>query len=281
MLTKTKCAMKNLLFSSCFLLLSIASSPGQIKQFPPLDDITERELVSDHRVLPYPPTQERDIFWEKRIWQIIDTRTLKNLPFRYPEKPFFTVLTEEIKKGNITPYSADDDKFSRVLTPEEFNQILSTTDTVPIFDPETYEQHLQIVRNDINPEDIYLYRIKEIWWVDSRYSQLKVRILGIAPIKAVFDDQGNFRYYKPLFWIYYPEARHALARHRVFNPWNDASTLSWEDWIEMRFFDSWIIKESNVHDRRIEDYASGIEALREGQRIKDEIFNFEQDLWSY
>lgn len=273
--------MKNLSLICIWMLVPWAVSWAQVRQFPPLDDVTERTLISERRVLPYPPTHERDVFWEKRIWQIIDTRTLKNLPFRYPGMPFFTVLVQEIKEGNITPYSADDDKFSRVLTMEEFDQILSATDTVPTFDPETFEERLQIVRNDINPEDIYLYRIKEIWWVDSRYSQLKVRILGIAPIKAVLDELGNFRYFKPLFWIYYPEARQALARHRVFNPWNDASNLSWEDWLEMRFFDSWIIKESNVQDRRIEDYATGVDALLEGQRIKNEIFNFEQDLWSY
>jgi len=56
--------------------------------------------------------------------------------------------------------------------------------------------------------------------------------------------------------------------------------MSWEDWLEMRFFDSYIIKESNVHDRRLSDYLSSIEVLRKGEKIKEEVLNYELDLWS-
>ena len=57
---------------------------------------------------------------------------------------------------------------------------------------------------------------------------------------------------------------------------------SWEDVFEARYFNSYIIQESNVLDRRIDGYlTSGRERLLEAERIKQEIFNFEQDLWSY
>jgi gliding motility associated protien GldN len=270
---------KVFLLSGLLTLVSIGWSNAQ--NGVPLDDVTEKSLVATHPMLSYPHTDERDVLWEKRIWELIDIRTLKNQPFRYPPRPFIQILVDEIMNGNIRAYSTEDDKFSKELSPDEISELLASRDTVLTFDPETYEEQIQVVTNDLNPEDVYLYRLKEIWWVDSKYSQLKVRILGIAPIIEVTDDNGNFKYYKPLFWIYYPDARKVLARHRVFNPWNDACTLTWEDWLEMRFFDSVIIKESNVHDRRIEDYATGIDALLEGQKIKDEIFNFEQDLWSY
>ena len=259
----------------------IANAALHAQTNKPLDDFTERSLVASHPMLHYPYTDERDVFWQKRVWELVDIRTLKNLPFRYPPEPFFKILMDEVKNGNIKAYSTEDDKFSKELSSEEIGELIASRDTVLTFDPETYEEHLEIVTNDLNPEDVYLFRLKEIWWVDSKYSQLKVRILGIAPIVEVTDDLGNLKYYKPLFWIYYPDARKVLAKHKVFNPWNDASTLTWEDWLEMRFFDSVVIKESNVYDRRIEDYASGTDALLEGQKIKDEIFNFEQDLWSY
>ena len=62
---------------------------------------------------------------------------------------------------------------------------------------------------------------------------------------------------------------------------NDASPITWEDLFEMRFFSSYIFKESNVHDRRIEDYLTGVDQLLEADKIKQEIFNYEHDLWSY
>lgn len=85
-----------------------------------------------------------------------------------------------------------------------------------------------------------------------------------------------------MFWVYYPQARELFARNRVFTMGgNTNATISWEDLFEMRYFASFIIKESNVYDRRIEDYARGVDALWESDRIKNGIFNFEHDLWQY
>ncbi|MEL6845924.1 MAG: gliding motility protein GldN, partial [Bacteroidota bacterium] len=62
---------------------------------------------------------------------------------------------------------------------------------------------------------------------------------------------------------------------------NDSSLTSWEDLFEMRFFASYIYKASNVRDYRLEDYLSGVDLLLEADKIKQEIFNLEHDLWSY
>jgi len=247
----------------------------------PLDDIVKKTLIDERRVLPYEPMREADIFWEKRIWRVIDIREKMNLPFAYPEKPFFTIIMDAAVEGDINVYSTDDDKFSFRLEPDEVASMGATVDTVITFDPETYEEQVQVVRNEINPEDVKQFRIKEIWYFDEESSVLKQRILGIAPLIDVFDDNGNFRFTKPMFWVYYPDCREVLARHKVFNPGNDASPNSWEDLFEMRFFASYVYKESNVYDRRLQDYLSGVDLLLEADKIKQEIFNFEHDLWSY
>jgi hypothetical protein len=57
--------------------------------------------------------------------------------------------------------------------------------------------------------------------------------------------------------------------------------MSWEDIMEMRYFSSYIYKESNVYDRRLQDYLSGVDLLLEADKIKNEIFSFEHDLWSF
>ena len=157
----------------------------------------------------------------------------------------------------------------------------ASVDTVITFDPETYEENIAVVRNDLNPEDVKRYRVKEIWFFDEESSTVQVRILGIAPLKDVTDDNGNFRYEQPMFWVYYPNIRELLARHNVFNPGNDSSNITWEDLMERRYFSSYIMKQSNVYDRRLQDYLTGVDLLLEADKIKNELFNFEQDLWSY
>jgi len=42
-----------------------------------------------------------------------------------------------------------------------------------------------------------------------------------------------------------------------------------------------IYKEKNVYDRKIVDYAQGLDALLESERIKGELFKFEHDLWEF
>lgn len=247
----------------------------------PLDDVVSKRISEEKRLLPYDHVREADIFWEKRIWRVIDIREKMNLPFAYPERPFFSILMDGATTGEITVYSTEDDKFTSPLTPDEVASMGATIDTVITFDPETYEEQMQVVRNDINPEDVKRFRLKEVWFFDEETSTLQVRVLGIAPLIDKTDDNGNFLYEKPMFWVYYPEARNLLSRERVFNVGNDASPITWEDLMEMRFFASYIYKESNVRDRRLQDYLTGVDLLLEADKIKQEIFNFEHDLWSY
>ncbi|NRA49892.1 MAG: gliding motility protein GldN [Phaeodactylibacter sp.] len=254
---------------------------GEMNTDKPLDDIVEKRLTFEKRVLPYDHLREADIFWEKRIWRVLDVREKMNLAFAYPERPFFTILMEAAEAGEITVFSTEDDKFSIPLTPDEVASMGASVDTIATVDPETYEETFQVVRNEVNPSDVKRFRLKEIWFFDEETSTMQVRILGIAPLIEEFDDNGNFKYERPMFWVYYPEAREVLARERVFNIANDSSPMSYEDLFEMRFFSSYIYKESNVFDRRLEDYLSGADLLMESEKIRQEIFNFEHDLWSY
>ena len=57
--------------------------------------------------------------------------------------------------------------------------------------------------------------------------------------------------------------------------------MSYDDLFWKRQFDSYIYKEENVYDRSIQDYATGVEAMRESERIKHEIIDFEQSVWEY
>ena len=254
----------------------------------PLDDIVEKRIMQERFVLPYEPVREADLFWEKRIWRVLDIREKMNRPFSYPEAPFFALMVDGVESGDLTPYG--DEKFTNKLTSQDLTNLLFSIDTTFVTNPDTYEDEMTIVQNEINFEDIKRFRIKEIWFFDEESSTLKVRILGLAPIKDVYDQNtGEFLFEQPLFWVYYPESREYFARHKVYIPGNDANPLSWEDFFEMRPFSSYIYKESNVDGFRLQDYPSlagsdlnsGIQRLLESEKIKASIFNFEHDLWSY
>ena len=260
-----------------FVAILIFNSCALFSQ--PLNDITFREVVNEKPVLKYPPLRENDLLWEKRVWRVIDVREKINQPFARPEESLFELLANAAKEGEIPVYSTETDDFSVMMTIDELNNTLSSYDTVTIFDPLIYTEDIQIVHNDINPEDVKRYRLKEVWYFDNHTSSMKVRILGIAPMIDVYDDNGQFRYEKPLFWIHYPTSRESLARHTVFNPGNDGSRMTWEDLFEMRLFASHVYKESNVGDYRLEDHYTGLDLLQQADKIERTIFNYEHDVW--
>ncbi|MFM2196439.1 MAG: hypothetical protein RL092_2039 [Bacteroidota bacterium] len=138
-------------------------------------------------------------------------------------------------------------------------------------------------------KDIVGYRLKEDWIFDKQRSTRFVRIIGVAPL--VKCDKTNTSPYiypafqneevRPLFWLHYASCRSWFAQWDVYNMSNDAFRGSFDDLFEMRRFSAHVVKEENVFDRKIQDYAQGLDALLEGERIKKEIFEYEHDLWNY
>ncbi|HEX2630712.1 MAG TPA: hypothetical protein VHM26_16965, partial [Chitinophagaceae bacterium] len=96
---------------------------------------------------------------------------------------------------------------------------------------------------------------------------------------------GKERGYTPMFWIYYPDLRPVLAKREVYNPRNmGVSRMTWEELFETRMFSSFIIKSTidNAANKTIRATIRDPKlALLEGDNVKEKIFNYEQDLWSY
>lgn len=78
--------------------------------------------------------------------------------------------------------------------------LFSRVDTVVTFDPETYAEQLQIAGFELNIKDVRQLRLVQDWyWHESR-QRLIVRLVAVAPMIDVLDEQGEFRYSKPMFY---------------------------------------------------------------------------------
>jgi len=138
--------------------------------------------------------------------------------------------------------------------------------------------------HDWDPTIVERYKIKEEWVFDKQTSRLYVRILGICPEKTIKEPDGSFRAVSELFWVYYPDLRPMLAKFEAYNGKNYGARMSWEELFESRMFASTIVKSTidNPSDLPIAGFIKDrILQLLEGENIKEKIFNYEQDLWSY
>lgn len=269
------------------LLLLVVTSTAAISQTvldPKKDNFYEKEIVKEKEIIPYDHIREADVFWSKRVWRVIDVREKMNLPFKFPKEPLIQIIHEAAKSGELQVYDNNvlyGDEFKQELEVQAVRDIGYSRDTIRTIDPITLKEVTTVVENELSYDKIIKYRVKEDWFFDEETSTLEVRIIGIAPVMDFIDQTGQSLGDMIMYWVYYPHLRPILAKYEVYNPDNRSVRLSWEDVFEMRLFDSYIIKEDNVHDRLIQEYATGIDALLESDRITSEIRNFEHDLWSY
>jgi gliding motility associated protien GldN len=256
---------------------------------PPLDGVYYKQNIPNRLPIPYEHLREADVMWAKRIWRVIDMRQKINLPLYYPmEKQvgrisLMQLIYNGVMEGSLQAYASDNDEFTVKMTVDELKKLLNKSDTVQLqrqYEP--YDMYDTIIDNPFRTSDVFMVRVKEDWFFDKQRSVMDVRIIGLCPIKEEFDDNGESRGVRPLFWVYYPEVRTLFANHDVFNRYNDAERRSFDDVITWkRMFGSYIYKENNVYDRKISQYAKQLDGLLEAERAKDDLFKMEHDLWEY
>jgi gliding motility associated protien GldN len=262
------------------------------------DNAVERNLVKERTPLAYEHIREDDAVYRQRLWREIDVHEKMNLPFVYKadddngNQRFINILLNAIKSGDASVFSPIDDRFTTPMTMAEITKQLvgdPKIEQVPDWtrDPDGSKGIMKdsLIVNEFNPDEtVEKYWIKEDVIFDKESSRLHVRILGIAPLKTIRNADGSFRDVTPLFWVYYPDLRPLLAKHEAYNGKNYGARQSWEELFESRMFASRIIKSTfdNPYDQFIAGYVRDpILRLLEGDNIKERIFNYEQDLWSY
>jgi gliding motility associated protien GldN len=262
------------------------------------DDAIERNLVKDRTPLPYENLREDDAVYRQKIWREIDTREKMNLPFRYTanedngNQRFISILLKAIQdgpdNGGVTVFSNVDDRFTTPLTIAEVSKVISGGSvSVPIYDSLGNVTGYKETTAEVNLDSFYKFRIKEEVIFDKESSRLFWRILGIAPLKRVITSSGVDLGESELFWVYYPDMRPIFAKYEVYNGKNYGARMSWEELFESRMFYGRIVKSTldNPYDQYLNQQTglkqSSILQLLEGENIKDKIFNYEQNLWSY
>jgi gliding motility associated protien GldN len=272
-------------FSAVVLLLGCFSSI-QAQVLTPQDDgiiPDDPKFYHNNQVFPYPYLREADLMWSTRHWERIDLREKINHHLYYPIKPIpdrkslFDVLKDGIlTEGTIVEVYADD-RFEIPLTTDQVQSYITKTDTLR--DPDDYNVILGINKINIVPSDVVAYKIKSDWFFDKQRGEMKNRIIGLAPV--VRDPETQELY--DLFWVWFPDARYALATHIAFNPQNNAARLTFDQIFHIRYFNAVIYKQDNVYDRTIADYKRNapLEQLLKAAEIKENLRNYEHDLWEY
>ena len=255
---------------------------------------TRDKEIRDRNPLVYEHIRADDAVYRHKIWREIDAREKVNLPFRYSAEEdngnqrFISIVMKAIQDSEVTVFDAIDDRFTTPMTISHVSRKISGgIEMFDIFDSLGVSIGKKEVVREVNLDSFYKFRIKEEVIFDKESSRLFWRILGIAPLKRVITSAGVDLGESELFWVYYPDLRPILAKYDVYNGKNFGARMSWEDLFESRMFSGRIIKSTidNPFDLPIKDQKgfieNGVFQLLEGERIKEKVFSYEQDLWKY
>ena len=282
---------KSILFLAiiAFTAINIHAQPGVFQPGDYRDGIYDKENSTNRRFIPYTHLREADVSWEKRVWRRLDMREKQNQQLYYPIEPvasrisFAQLLIKYILTGDIKAFK--DEEF---LIPLELSSVRKSIvlqeDSAEVEEFDKDGNSFMVKKPGLTDstwiyENFTSLELKEDWFFDKQKSVLEVRILsmGVNVLKPKKEDLGPFN----LFWVYFPACRPYFAKHEVYNSKNDAERRTFEDIFWKRQFASTAYKETNVFDREIERYSKGIDALLESDRIKNDIFRWEHDLWHF
>ncbi len=291
-----KTTFSQFLFSFFLIFIFFANeSYSQCKPKSSVKDPAFDPCASERIARPFPMravyVREADVMWSKRVWRVIDLREKLNLPIYYPEEPtvclmsLFDVLKCALLNDNLQAFANPifDDEFTMPMTKEELKNMLVTWDSTHQSEDVNNPGEMinTPVKTEITARSIRQYWIKEDWYFDKQRSVMEAKIVGICPLAEKISERGEVVGVNPLFWIYFPDARPFLANAAVFNRHNDAERMNYDELFVKRMFSSYVYKESNVYNRAISDYKTGLNVLLESEAIKEEIFDYEIDLWHY
>ena len=251
--------------------------------------------------IAYGYVDDRDVLWQKTIWEIIDLDERINFPYYYPtinngnlsnnRKSLFRVLMDGISNGEITEIYATD-YFNEKLAEEDLAEVLELRRLSP--EGISKQNAGETVTEDdydiykIESDKVVQYRIKGTWYFNKRLGEMKYRLLGVAPVAPDVSTlsqgpEAMANALVPLFWIWFPDARETLNKHMVFNTRNSSQPVSYDMMLNARRFNAVIYKEENVYeDRAVKEYIyeDALRQLLESERIKSTIRDFEQDMWN-
>lgn len=287
-----------------------AKSPQALRELRETGMLKQGDSMISTKKTPlkYGFIEDKDILKSMVVWEIIDMNDKINQPFYHNEdgivsqnKSLYQLLFDAINDGRITEVY-DDELFQTRLSPDAIasrikNEVLSDAgiDRLNESGTLTEEEKLEFTNvYETKTENVKVLKIKGMWYIDRRDSQMKYRLLGIA---AMGQDPSTMGQYGPdgqpiaskdelidLFWVYYPDAREVLANAVVFNNKNLSSDITFDDVLNARRFSSIIYKSDNgLGNGVIKDYIprDADAQLEESERIKAQILQMETDMWNY
>ena len=264
------------------------------------EEQVDKDPYSDYNKNSVTPIPEPNILFRKRIWREVYLKERRNKPFFSRGKEITKFIVQGVKDGILIPYA--DEELTLPLTKEQFLENLSLPEeeglssqekaleaseenawnnkktTITVKEQPKIREKEYFLPNEITTleliEDIIFHKVSSTFVHDIQL--IKLIIPAEKFVTGLRKTVGIFKY-KDLAAYFDAKPKEAIW----VNVKNNAGNLKLTEAIELRLFDSRIVKIENPDDLTVDDiYNKGPkESLQASQELEEELIELEQFLW--
>lgn len=244
--------------------------------------------ASDDRAqtdFPTAPDMPKDVSWRRDIYRTLDLTQDANATLYYPLEQqgdqinLFTYIMKLILRGQVKAY---DYSLNGNENFDAKNQVKpkDILDRYHIY-YETKDGRMHINDNDIPAAEVLEYFLKESSYFDQRTATYHTKVIALCPVLKRADDFGGADAKYPMFWVKYDDIAPFLTKLPLTGSnYNNASTMSADDYFAMNRYQGKIYKTNNLQGKVLANYCTTDSALaKEQKKIEKQLTDFERHIW--
>ena len=268
-----------------------STTPTQTAQRQPAAATTQQKQKPagvSYREFPTAQPMPADVSWRRDVYRTLDLMQDENASLYYPTMPqdgrqnLFSYLFYLLRKKQIKAYD----------TNLEANENFAESNTVTAralmdryhmyYERDSVKKKIRISDADIPSDEVKLYYVKESVYYDQNTATFHSRVTALCPVLVRGDVEfGGTEARYPMFWVKYDDVAPFLGKLPLMSSnYNNAATLSADDFFTMGRYKGDIYRTVNLQDRLLASYCqTDSDMVREQQRIEGELTEFQRHVW--
>lgn len=266
---------------------AVAQPPARIKQQLKVQTTQpEQRKASVYREFPTAARMPETVVWRRDVYRELDLTKDANATLYFPQtaqadgrENLFNYLFKLILRKQITAYDYKLDgkenfEEKNALTPKDIMKAYKIRH-------EEKDGRFRVSDADIPCQEVKSYFIKESIYFDQNTAQFSTRVVAICPVLHRAEGTIADTRKLPMFWLNYDDVAPWLGKLMLMGSnFNNAATLSANDFFTLARYEGDIYSVTNLQDRIISDYCANDSAVKvEQARIEKELSDFEKRVW--
>lgn len=181
-----------------------------------------------------PDEAAQSAVWKKQIVRVVDmglkADVSGHLADANTENTLIEMFVNLIKSNKIVAYTGNGNAFVTRLTVSELNRILAGRKDTVLTTDANGKTVSKVTSHELRLDSVHKYRILEEWSCFPATGKTEIQVIGVAPLKDNFNDDGTYRNSTPLFWLKFNDVSAILVRYQQYHPNNTLAGHIWDDY---------------------------------------------------